>query len=136
MLWSQTDLVEATAGDLLGDWGNDGVTGISIDSRTIKTNELFVAIKGNRDGHNFINDAIKLGAKAALVDNVPLEISPNTPLVLVSCVQEALENLAKHRRKRSQAKLVAITGSVGKTSSKNMLKTIFILNSLSYFRGA
>ena len=39
MLWSQTDLVEATAGDLLGDWGNDGITGVSIDSRTIKTNE-------------------------------------------------------------------------------------------------
>ena len=38
MLWSQTDLVEATAGDLLGDWGNDGITGVSIDSRTIKTN--------------------------------------------------------------------------------------------------
>ena len=127
MLWSQTDLVEATAGDLIGDWGNDGITGVSIDSRTIKTNELFVAIKGNRDGHNFINDAIKLGAKAALVDHVPMEISSNTPLVLVSCVQKALENLAKHRRKKSQAKLVAITGSVGKTSSKNMLKTILEL---------
>ena len=127
MLWSQTDLVEATAGDLLGDWGNDGITGVSIDSRTIKANELFVAIKGKRDGHNFINDAIKLGAKAALVDHVPVEISSNTPLVLVSCVQEALENLAKYRRKRSQAKLVAITGSVGKTSSKNMLKTILEL---------
>ena len=50
MLWSQADIVEATAGDLLGDWGNDGITGVSIDSRTIKTNELFVAIKGNRDG--------------------------------------------------------------------------------------
>ena len=94
MLWSQTDLVEATAGDLLGDWGNDGITGVSIDSRTIKTNELFVAIKGNRDGHNFINDAIKLGAKAALVDHVPVEISSNTPLVLASGVQEALVNLA------------------------------------------
>ena len=84
MLWSQTDLVEATAGDLLGDWGNDGITGVSIDSRTIKTNELFVAIKGKRDGHNFINDAIKLGAKAALVDHVPVEISSNTCLLYTS----------------------------------------------------
>ena len=44
MLWSQTDLVEATAGDLLGDWGNDGITGVSIDSSKIKANALFVAI--------------------------------------------------------------------------------------------
>ena len=94
MLWSQTDLVEATAGVLLGDWGNNGITGVSIDSRSIKRNELFVAIKGTRDGHNFINDAIKLGAKAALVDHVPMEIASETPLVLVSCVQ-ALFSLKK-----------------------------------------
>ena len=67
MLWSQTDLVEATAGDLLGEWGNDGVAGVSIDSRSIKMDELFVAIKAARDGHSFINDAINLGAKAAMV---------------------------------------------------------------------
>ena len=127
MLWSQTDLVDATEGNLLGDWGNDGIMGISIDSRSIKTNELFVAIKAKRDGHNFINDAIRLGAKAALVDHVPAEIASSTPLILVPCVKEALEKLAKYRRKRSQAKLVAITGSVGKTSSKNMLKTILEL---------
>ena len=58
MLWSQTDLVEATAGDLLGEWGNGGVAGVSIDSRSIKTGELFIAIKSKRDGHSFINDAI------------------------------------------------------------------------------
>ena len=53
MLWSQTDLIEATAGVLLGEWGNDGVAGVSIDSRSIKTDELFVAIKAKRDGHSF-----------------------------------------------------------------------------------
>ena len=127
MLWSQRDLVEATAGDLIGDWRNDGIAGVSIDSRSIKSDELFVAIKAKRDGHNFINDAIKLGAKGALVDHVPAEIPANTPLLLVPSVQEALENLGKYRRERSQAKLVAITGSVGKTSSKNMLKTILAL---------
>ena len=127
MLWSQSDLVEATAGDLIGDWRNDGIAGVSIDSRSIKSDELFVAIKAKRDGHNFINDAIRLGAKGALVDHIPAEIPANTPLLLVPSVQEALENLGKYRRKRSQAKLVAITGSVGKTSSKNMLKTILAL---------
>ena len=127
MLWSQSDLVEATAGDLIGDWRNDGIAGVSIDSRSIKSDELFVAIKAKRDGHNFINDAIRLGAKGALVDHIPAEIPANTPLLLVPSVQEALENLGKYRRKRSQAKLVAITGSVGKTSSKNMLKTILEL---------
>ena len=74
MLWSQTDLIEATAGDLLGEWGNDGVAGVSIDSRSIKTGELFVAIKAARDGHSFINDAINLGAKAAMVDHIPSSI--------------------------------------------------------------
>ena len=127
MLWSQSDLVKATAGDLIGDWRNDGIAGVSIDSRSIKSDELFVAVKAKRDGHNFINDAIRLGAKGALVDHIPAEIPSNTPLLLVPSVQEALENLGKYRRERSQAKLVAITGSVGKTSSKNMLKTILEL---------
>ena len=127
MLWSQSDLVKATAGDLIGDWRNDGIAGVSIDSRSIKSDELFVAVKANRDGHNFINDAIRLGAKGALVDHIPADIPSNTPLLLVPSVQEALENLGKYRREKSQAKLVAITGSVGKTSSKNMLKTILEL---------
>ena len=127
MLWSQSDLVNATAGDLIGDWRNDGIAGVSIDSRSIKSDELFVAVKAKRDGHNFINDAIRLGAKGALVDHIPADISSNTPLLLVPSVQEALENLGKYRRERSQAKVVAITGSVGKTSSKNMLKTILEL---------
>ena len=127
MLWSQSDLVKATTGDLIGDWRNDGIAGVSIDSRSIKSDELFVAVKAKRDGHNFINDAIRLGAKGALVDHIPADIPSNTPLLLVPSVQEALENLGKYRRERSQAKLVAITGSVGKTSSKNMLKTILEL---------
>ncbi len=127
MLWSQSDLVKATAGDLIGDWRNDGIAGVSIDSRSIKSDELFVAVKAKRDGHNFINDAIRLGAKGALVDHIPAEIPSNTPLLLVPSVQEALEKLGKYRRERSQAKLVAITGSVGKTSSKNMLKTVLEL---------
>ena len=127
MLWSQSDLVKATAGDLIGDWRNDGIAGVSIDSRSIKSDELFVAVKAKRDGHNFINDAIRLGAKGALVDHIPADIPSNTPLLLVPSVQEALENLGKYRREKSQAKLVAITGSVGKTSSKNMLKTILEL---------
>ena len=132
MLWSQTDLIEATAGDLLGEWGNDGVAGVSIDSRSIKTDELFVAIKAARDGHSFINDAINLGAKAAMVDHIPSSISSSTPLLLVPCVQEALDGLGKYGRNRSQAKLVAITGSVGKTSSKNMLKTILECQGKTY----
>ena len=127
MLWSQSDLVKATAGGLIGDWRNDGIAGVSIDSRSIKSDELFVAVKAKRDGHNFINDAIRLGAKGALVDHIPADIPSNTPLLLVPSVQEALENLGKYRREKSQAKLVAITGSVGKTSSTNMLKTILEL---------
>ena len=127
MLWSQSDLVKATAGDLIGDWRNDGIAGVSIDSRSIKSDELFAAVKAKRDGHNFINDAIRLGAKGALVDHIPADIPSNIPLLLVPSVQQALENLGKYRRERSQAKLVAITGSVGKTSSKNMLKTILEL---------
>ena len=79
MLWSQSDLVKATAGDLIGDWRNDGIAGVSIDSRSIKSDELFVAVKAKRDGHNFINDAIRLGAKGALVDHIPAEI-PRTLL--------------------------------------------------------
>ncbi len=100
-----------------------GVPGISIDSRTLAPGEAFFAITGdNRDGHDFVGAALEAGAGLAVVDARKQERFPaDAPLLLVSDVLEALRNLARASRARSQAKIVAVTGSVGKTGTKEAL---------------
>ncbi len=100
-----------------------GVPGISIDSRTLAPGEAFFAITGdNRDGHDFVGAALDAGAGLAVVDVRKQEGFPAAaPLLLVSDVLEALRDLARAARARSQAKVVAITGSVGKTGTKEAL---------------
>ena len=97
-------------------------TGVSIDSRTLKKGELFVAIKGqNFDGHDFVKAAFECGAIAAIIDRKSKQIAKDKPLYLVHDAMEALRELAKIARNRSRAKVVTITGSVGKTGTKNLL---------------
>ena len=100
------------------------VTGVSIDSRTILNGELFVAINSKRDGHDFLISAIKNGAIAAIVTKIPPDIPDNFPCIVVNDSLEALQDLARFSRKRHKSKLIAITGSVGKTSTKAMLTKV------------
>jgi UDP-N-acetylmuramoyl-tripeptide--D-alanyl-D-alanine ligase len=97
-----------------------GVPGISIDSRTLAPGEAFFAITGdNRDGHDFVGAALGAGAGLAVVDAHKQERYPaDAPLLLVPDVLEALRDLARAARARSQASIVAVTGSVGKTGTK------------------
>src|SRR2546422_1410282 len=90
------------------------VPGISIDTRTLAPGEAFFAITGdNRDGHDFVEAALGAGAGLAVVDaRSQQRFAPNAPLLLVSDVLEALRDLARAARARSQAKIVAVTGSV------------------------
>ena len=97
------------------------VNGISIDTREIKKNELFIALKSKRDGNDFIFSAIKKGAKAAIINKVPTGLPVNFPYILVKDSMKALHAIAKYSRKRYKGKLIAITGSVGKTSTKDIL---------------
>ncbi|MQY41028.1 UDP-N-acetylmuramoyl-tripeptide--D-alanyl-D-alanine ligase [Epibacterium sp. SM1969] len=118
MLWTAEEAQRATGGRVQGDWA---VSGISIDTRTIETGDLFVALKAARDGHDFVAQALVKGAGAALVSRVPDGVSADAPLLIVDDVQTGLEALGRAARARTSAKVVAVTGSVGKTSTKEML---------------
>ncbi len=102
------------------------LTGVAIDSRTIQPGELFVALPGERtDGHQFLEAAFRQGASAALVRDVPTE----TDLELVNCIRvpdplEALQQLAAHRRAELTIPIVGITGSTGKTTTKELLQAV------------
>ncbi|MDW4497448.1 UDP-N-acetylmuramoyl-tripeptide--D-alanyl-D-alanine ligase [Sulfitobacter sp. D35] len=117
-LWTSVEAVAATGGKSAQDWTCDGV---SIDTRTLQPGDLFVALKDARDGHDFVAQALEKGAAAALVSRVPDGVAEDAPLLVVDEVQAALEALGRAARKRSEAQVVAITGSVGKTSTKEML---------------
>ncbi len=101
----------------------DQVSGISIDSRTLAKGEAFFAIQGeNRDGHEFVDGALKAGASLAVVARSQRANFAEAPLLVVPDVLDALRNLAQAARARLHAKVIAVTGSVGKTGTKEALR--------------
>lgn len=106
-----------------------GIEGISIDSRSIKAGDLFIAIRGDRtDGHLYLEKAMEAGASALLVDRAgiagkDLEGFP-VPVLVVPHTLEALERMARFRRQQIQGRVIAVTGSNGKTSTRDMIKTL------------
>ncbi len=117
-LWTAAEAAAATGGTNTADWI---ATGVSIDTRTLQPGDLFVALTATRDGHEFVAQALEKGAAAALVSRVPEGVAPDAPLLIVDDVQTGLEALGRAARARTQARVVAVTGSVGKTSTKEML---------------
>ena len=118
-IFSAEELHSIVGGKLFeNDWI---VSGISIDSRTIKKNDLFIALKAKRDGNDFIVSAIENGAKAAIINKIPKDLPKNFPFILVNNSVEALYSIAKYSRKKYEGRVIAITGSVGKTSTKDIL---------------
>jgi UDP-N-acetylmuramoyl-tripeptide--D-alanyl-D-alanine ligase len=100
-----------------------GVPGLSIDSRSIGRGEAFFAIKGDhRDGHDFVDAALKAGAGLAVVARAQAARFSGAPLLIVDDVLEALRELARAARARTRAKVIAVTGSVGKTGTKEALR--------------
>lgn len=120
-LWTAQDAAQATGGRATGEWT---ATGVSIDTRTLEPGDLFVALKDVRDGHDFVAQALEKGAAAALVTHVPEGVADDAPLLIVEDVLAGLEALGVAARARCNARVVAITGSVGKTSTKEMLRAI------------
>lgn len=103
---------------------NPSFEGIAIDSRKVVSGDAFFALPGNHtDGHLYVKQAIENGANVVFVDHL-LNDSKEEKQVLVNNVQEALINLANYRNKMLKAKKIAVTGSVGKTSTKEMLKLV------------
>lgn len=123
-LWTAKDVAEAAQGTCTGNWTADSV---SIDTRTLKPGALFVALKGERvDGHAHVLAALEKGAAAALVSHVPEGMGAgDARLVMVADTEAALQALGVAARARSHATFVGVTGSVGKTGAKEMLKTAF-----------
>jgi UDP-N-acetylmuramoyl-tripeptide--D-alanyl-D-alanine ligase len=122
-LWSGPELALATAGRLVG--RPDGaLSGVSIDSRTVGRGDVFFAIRGDvHDGHKFVGDALGRGAGLAVVDEAHAdEAAPFGPILIVKDVLAALVATGIAARARSRARIVAVTGSVGKTSTKEALR--------------
>lgn len=120
-LWTSADAVAATGGKAPCDWQ---AFGVSIDTRTIAKGDLFVALKDVRDGHDFVAQALAKGAAAALVSRIPDGVAADAPLLVVPDVLNALEDLGRAARTRTKAQVVGVTGSVGKTSTKEMLRAV------------
>jgi UDP-N-acetylmuramoyl-tripeptide--D-alanyl-D-alanine ligase len=123
--FSMQELVRATEGALVsGDLGVP-VAGVSIDSRTLQVGEAFFAIVGHRlDGHAYLGDAAARGAACVVVHTLPDEPPANVPLVLVEDTTRALGRLAAWHRSRFSVPVVAITGSIGKTTVKELTAAV------------
>jgi UDP-N-acetylmuramoyl-tripeptide--D-alanyl-D-alanine ligase len=120
-LWQWDELVAAAAARADGT-PSAGVTGFSIDTRTIAPGDVFVALKAERDGHDFVGDAFKKGAAAALVSKGYRRGAEDGALLRAGDSLAALQAIARAARARSKARIVAVTGSVGKTGTKEMLR--------------
>ena len=120
-LWSDVVLASVCGGTLDGRLATP-ITGISIDTRTIERGDLFVALKDQRDGHDFVTQAFGVGATAALVSKNYTRRDGDGALLRVDDPLRALEDAGRVARFRSDAKVVAVTGSVGKTGTKEMLR--------------
>lgn len=119
IIWTAKEAADALQIEKKSDWH---ATGVSIDSRTLEAGDLFIALEGdNHNGHDYVSEAFKNGAVAAIVAR-PVNCINESDLVIVEDTFEALKLLGMAARKRTSAKVVAITGSVGKTGTKELLK--------------
>lgn len=118
-LWLSDEAEAATNGRSTEPWTANGV---SIDTRTLEPGDLFIAIKGpNTDGHDYVEDAFAKGAAAAMVSRAGIATAGN-PLLLVGDTNTGLEDLGRMARQRTQAKIIGVTGSIGKTGTKEALR--------------
>lgn len=119
ILWTSHEVAQATGGTPSCEWQ---ATGFTIDSREIKKGDLFIALKGPiHDGHDHVQEAFEKGAVAAIVNE---DFKGQYNVVRVKDTLQALNDLAYASRKRTQAKIIAVTGSFGKTSTKEALKLV------------
>jgi UDP-N-acetylmuramoyl-tripeptide--D-alanyl-D-alanine ligase len=121
-LWTVDAMVQAMRADRAGALPG-AVSGISIDSRTVAPGAAFFALTDTRDGHDFVPAALQAGAGLAVVAvDRRASMPADAPLLIVPDVLEGLRGLARAARARSQAKVIGVTGSVGKTSTKEALR--------------
>ncbi|MCH2038792.1 MAG: UDP-N-acetylmuramoyl-tripeptide--D-alanyl-D-alanine ligase, partial [Rickettsiales bacterium] len=134
-IWNIDDIEQATHASVSGIREGVSVTSVSIDSRTIQPGALFIALKGEHfDGHQFVESAFEQGAVAVLVNQDQADgFNDETKLIIaVEDTEKALVDLGLFRRKQSQARFVGVTGSVGKTSVKEMLRAALSVHGITY----
>ena len=127
---SVKDIIAATGGVVAGaefGYRNSNFTGMSIDSRTIKKGDLFIALKGDRfDGHDFVNDALKTCEGALVISDFKFQVSnlKNKTLIFTEDTLKALHDLARHVRKGFKGNVIGVVGSNGKTTTKELVSSI------------
>jgi UDP-N-acetylmuramoyl-tripeptide--D-alanyl-D-alanine ligase len=132
-LWTVDELVAASGGKIIG-----AVTkllnGVSIDTRTIASGDIFVAVKGGtHDAHDFVAKALAAGAGLAIVSRVTEKMKVTGPLLVVANDPlKGLEKIGQASRARSHAQIAGVTGSVGKTSTKEMLRVALSASGLTH----
>lgn len=132
MPWKTDDILNATLGDVVCGKGRDVFSNISIDSRNISDNNLFVAIIGERhDGHDFLLDVLAAGVSGCIIAEKKLNALPvsewetrNITCIAVKDTTAALGDLARFQRRRSSASVIAITGSSGKTTTRRIVSSV------------
>ena len=122
VFWNKFTAEAATLGQSKSFWE---ASGISYDTRKINKGDLFIALPGKRDGHDFVKAAFDNGATAAMVSKIPKGFNENDKLLVVDDVMKALVRMAKTARNRSKAIFIGITGTSGKTSTKDMGGLVF-----------
>ena len=119
------ELLKATRGKLIRGKLDSSVRGVSTDTRILKHGEVFIAIKGrNFDGHSFIEQAIRKGSPAVIFQKPFSRISPKgkAAFIEVKDTVVALGDLARFHRQRFDTPVIAVTGSCGKTTTKEMIR--------------
>lgn len=128
-LWTKHEVLNSIIGELRGEFA-ESFTAISIDSRITAKGSIFFAIKGKKfDGHDFAQQAYNNGASLLVLERGKATelLKANAPILLVDDTMQALKQLAHAARSRTKAKIIAITGSVGKTSLKELLYSVLKL---------
>ena len=124
-MFSLKEIVRATGGALVTKSRGTRIKGISIDSRTVKKGELFIAIKGPYfDGHDFIKEVVKKSAAAIVISREDVGRGVHIPVILVTDTTTALGDIALFHRSRFRIPVVAITGSAGKTTTKDLVAAV------------
>ncbi|MDE2447005.1 MAG: UDP-N-acetylmuramoylalanyl-D-glutamyl-2,6-diaminopimelate--D-alanyl-D-alanine ligase [Alphaproteobacteria bacterium] len=136
-LWTIQEVLAATGGTLHGTI-KVPMNAVSIDSRTLKVGDIFVAIRGDKmDGHDFVVPALKSGAGLAVVSRpTPEMLNAGAVLQVSDDPLQGLENMGRAARAWAQGQIIAITGSVGKTSTKEMLRVALSASGLTHASAA
>lgn len=124
MEFNIAQIIEYTGGSLITDKEDKElrIRNIRIDSRTVEENSLYIAIKGEKnDGHHFLKDVYEKGTRVCLISNPHIEILEGMQYILVEDTLRALQQMAKRYRQTLDIPMIAVTGSVGKTTTREMI---------------